>query len=413
MKYSIRFRLLPSQKFDGSTSVLIRVSWNSIRVDRTLDAGVFPHQWDKRTDTPSRTSKAGREAARMMEAVDTLFEQSRARRVFPSKAEVRSVLFSAQGMDMPVGDALLTEFIKSFMDDPSMGGSWSDNTRRNYNQLLSRLREWNANQSLAGMGRSQQQRFMDYCFSRGCINPTVQKYLKQLRYILHVAAEREMTVARDAQNFRPRYRTESEHDVIFLTHDELHRLIALELDSERLIHARDLFLFCCFTGLRYSDCQRLRHTDVREDTIHVVTKKTGAPLIIELNAVSLFILNRYGALTGEYALPRLSNQRLNDYLKELGEMAEITEPVKRVWWVRSERREETLPKWKLLSSHCGRKTFVVSALSLDIASEVVMKWTGHKNHETMKPYVAIVDQIKKKEMAKFDSLLPKIHPKNN
>lgn len=86
----------------------------------------------------------------------------------------------------------------------------------------------------------------------------------------------------------------------------------------------------------------------------------------------------------------------------------IDDPVRRVWWVRSERHEELVPKWKVLTSHCGRKTFVVSALSLDIASEVIMRWTGHKNHKTMKPYIAIVDDIKKKSMSKFDMLADKM-----
>lgn len=407
MKYSIRFKLLPSRKFDGTTSVLIRVAWNSLRVERTLDHGVsLPQQWDKRSDQPTRTSRAGREASRMMEQVDTLFESARARRNIPTRDEVRSVLYAVQGLDLPVGDVLLTDTIRSFMRDPTLSGSWADNTRRNYNQLLARLEEWNGRQTLAGMGRTQQQKFMDYCFARGCINPTVQKYLKQLRWVLHTASERDMAVARDAQNFRPRYRSESEHDVVYLSHDELRRLMELDLEGcQRLVQSRDLFLFCCFTGLRYSDAQRLKHSDVHEGTIHVVTKKTAAPLIIELNAVSSSILERYSATEGEYALPRLSNQRLNDYLKELGQMAEITEPVKRVWWIRSERHEESVPKCRLLSSHCGRKTFVVSALTLEISAEVVMKWTGHKNHETMKPYVAIVDELKKKEMAKFDSFL--------
>ena len=102
---------------------------------------------------------------------------------------------------------------------------------------------------------------------------------------------------------------------------------------------------------------------------------------------------------------------MNDYLKELGKMAGIDEPVRRVWWIRNERHEESVPKWQVLTTHCGRKTFVVSALSLDIASEVVMKWTGHKNHQTMKPYIAIADDVKRQQMPKFDTLLSKVTEK--
>jgi hypothetical protein len=65
----------------------------------------------------------------------------------------------------------------------------------------------------------------------------------------------------------------------------------------------------------------------------------------------------------ELALPIISNAKMNLYLKKLAEKAEITEPVNRVWWVRNERYEQSIPKSKVLSSHSGRKTFVVTALT--------------------------------------------------
>ena len=63
------------------------------------------------------------------------------------------------------------------------------------------------------------------------------------------------------------------------------------------------------------------------------------------------------------------------------------------------------PKWELVGTHTGRRTFIVNVLSMGITPKVVMKWTGHSDYKAMKPYIDIVDSIKASSMAKFDGLL--------
>ena len=67
--------------------------------------------------------------------------------------------------------------------------------------------------------------------------------------------------------------------------------------------------------------------------------------------------------------------------------------------------EETKKKYEILSSHSARRTFVVECLRKGIAPLVIIKWTGHSNLETLRPYIAIVDELKKSEMQKFDEEL--------
>lgn len=70
----------------------------------------------------------------------------------------------------------------------------------------------------------------------------------------------------------------------------------------------------------------------------------------------------------------------------------------------SQRVEEVIPKCDLISTHTARRTFVVTALTLGVPAEVVMRWTGHADWSSMRPYVAIVDELKKKEMGRFDGI---------
>lgn len=60
-----------------------------------------------------------------------------------------------------------------------------------------------------------------------------------------------------------------------------------------------------------------------------------------------------------------------------------------------------------VTTHCARRTFVVNSLRLGIPAEVIMKWTGHSDFSAMKPYVAIVDKLKKENMAKYADLFEK------
>lgn len=58
------------------------------------------------------------------------------------------------------------------------------------------------------------------------------------------------------------------------------------------------------------------------------------------------------------------------------------------------RQEVEKQKWELVGTHTGRRTFIVNALSLGIPPNVVMKWTGHNDYQSMKPYIDIVDSIR-------------------
>ncbi|WFE85006.1 site-specific integrase [Parabacteroides chongii] len=180
----------------------------------------------------------------------------------------------------------------------------------------------------------------------------------------------------------------------------------MEISNTRLAQVRDVFCFCCFTGLRYSDVYNLKKTDIKDTKIDIVTIKDVDNINIELNKYSRAILDKYKDLDIKKgkALPVISNQNYNDYLKELGQLAEMNEEMTEVWYVGSKRMERTVKKWEVLTTHVARKTFVVNALTLGISPQVIMRWTGHNDIKAMKPYTKIVDKLKEQEMKKFDEM---------
>ena len=207
--------------------------------------------------------------------------------------------------------------------------------------------------------------------------------------------------------FKPKLK-DTQKKIIFLTWEELNKLREFKISptKQALERVRDVFLFQCFTGLRYSDVFNLRRSDIKGDHIEVTTVKTSDSLIIELNDHSRAILEKYKDVEFENdrALPVITNQKMNDYLKELAELAEINEPVRQTYYKGNERIDEVTPKYALLGTHAGRRTFICNALALGIPPQVVMKWTGHSDYKAMKPYIDIADNIKASAMSKFNQL---------
>ena len=170
---------------------------------------------------------------------------------------------------------------------------------------------------------------------------------------------------------------------------------------------KDVFCFCCFTSLRYSDVSNLRRSDVFSDHISITTVKTSDSLKIELNRYSRSILEKYDSMkfSGNLALPVISNQKMNAYLKEICEICGINKPVTVTYYKGNERIDEVHPKYELIGTHAGRRTFICNAIMMGIPPQVVMKWTGHCDYQSMKPYIDIADKVKADAMKLFDRCL--------
>lgn len=238
-------------------------------------------------------------------------------------------------------------------------------------------------------------------------NSTIGKQLAFLKWFLRWAFKQGVHQNNAYDTYKPKLKS-TQKKIIFLTWDELTKLREFEIPANKqaLERVRDVFLFQCFTGLRYSDVFNLRRSDVKGEHIEVTTVKTSDSLIIELNNHSKAILDKYKDVVFEddKVLPVITNQKMNDYLKELAELACIDEPVRQTYYRGNERIDEVTPKYTLLGTHAGRRTFICNALALGIPPQVVMKWTGHSDYKAMKPYIDIADDIKANAMSKFNQL---------
>ena len=252
-------------------------------------------------------------------------------------------------------------------------------------------------------------------------NSTILKQIAFVRWFLKWAAGEGYNLNLAFSTFFPKMDT-IDKKVIFLDWDELMKVYDFDFETAKwtlpdktlkpldnqtkisLEKVRDVFCFCCFTSLRYSDVENLRRTDINNNEITITTIKTSNNLTIELNNYSSAILAKYAGevYPGNKALPVISNQKMNDHLKEVGELCGLNTPITITYYQGAERIDEVYPKYELLGTHAGRRTFICNALTMGIAPQTVMKWSGHANYVSMKPYIDIADTEKRKAMDLFN-----------
>ena len=247
--------------------------------------------------------------------------------------------------------------------------------------------------------------FIDFMGKKGMKNSTINKQLGFLRWFLRWCYEKHYHANHTFEYFKPKLKNATKR-VIFLTQDELGKVETLAIPEKyaSLEAVRDVFLFSCYTGLRYSDVYNLTWDDIHDGKIEIVTVKTADRILIELNNKSQAILDKYADIRFPYkkVLPVLSNQKMNKKLHTLCKLAGIGEPVKTTHYEGNKRIDKVQPKYELVGTHCGRRTFICTALSKGILPSVVMKWTGHSDYKAMKPYIDIADEVKSSYMKQFD-----------
>jgi integrase len=222
------------------------------------------------------------------------------------------------------------------------------------------------------------------------------KVIATLKTFMSWAEERGFT---DNQNYKKFKATEKEVDIIALDDVELNMLLNCKYNTTRLEKVRDVFCFSCFTGLRLSDILSLKSEHIINGYLIKDIVKTRQKIRIPLIQPALQILAKYKDLiTGP--LPIISGPKYNEYIKECCRIAGIDTPTSISRHVGNICTSSIHPKYELITSHVGRKTFTTLSLVKGMSETSVKLITGHKRDEHFRKYIKFTDENKKVEMDK-------------
>ena len=420
---------LESRKKDGvliteNVPIRMRVNFASKRIEFTTGYRIDSAKWDtdkqrvKNGCSNKLKQSASEINASLLEyytEIQSIFKRFEVEDVMPTPEQIKEA-FNALHKPVseepkPKKEALPCDFFQvfdDFVEDCGRQNNWTDSTFEKFAAVKNHLTNFREGLTFEFFDERGLNDYVGYLRDvKEMRNTTIGKQLSFLKWFLRWAFKKGVHQNNAYDSYKPKLKS-TQKKIIFLTWDELNRLREFKIPSNKqaLERVRDVFLFQCFTGLRYSDVFNLRRSDIKGDHIEVTTVKTSDSLIIELNNHSKAILDKYKdvAFEDDKVLPVITNQKMNDYLKELAEMAGIDEPVRQTYYRDNERIDEVTPKYALLGTHAGRRTFICNALALGIPPQVVMKWTGHSDYKAMKPYIDIADDIKANAMSKFNQL---------
>ena len=163
--------------------------------------------------------------------------------------------------------------------------------------------------------------------SRNCAENTTAKYMQFFKHIVIIAMKNEWIYKNPFTNYNIQIKPT---DRGYLTQEEIEILMQQKFKTGRLERVRDVFIFCCFTGLSYIDVKNLTENQIRisfDGNLWIMGKrgKTDISYNIPLLEVPQTIINKYkGTLPNSLLLPVINNQNTNVYLKEIGELCGIT-----------------------------------------------------------------------------------------
>jgi site-specific recombinase XerD len=222
---------------------------------------------------------------------------------------------------------------------------------------------------------------------------TTMKYLANFKKIVIICIKNGWLV-RDP--FIAYKMTIREVDRNALTSIEMQAISNKEFDNERLDQVRDIFLFCCYTGLAYADVFKLKRSEIidgmdGEKWLSIKRQKTDTSSRIPILPMAMIVLNKYKehpqCVAKKKVLPVLSNQKMNSYLKEIGDVCGVHKPI---------------------TFHLARHTFATTVtLTNGVPLESVSKMLGHRNIKTTQQYAKIVDKKISDDMARLKEILVK------
>ncbi len=282
--------------------------------------------------------------------------------------------------------------------------SKSKNTLKNIKAVKKHLINFNKNYPLniSKIDKYFVDVFLKYFISNNLGNNYFFNVVKRIKTVLNWGLERNL---HDSINFKQISFSnfiigKDEIETFSLSIDEFRRIENLELDEEHLIHIRDVFVFACLTGQRYTDYKNNLHRDnIDGDFWNMKQDKTNSIINIPLNSKAVSILEKY-----DYNLPIVSNQRTNTNLKIIGRLAKIDKPVTKIRKIGSKIVKTIKPKFEFLSFHDSRRTFITISDELGINPEIIRQISGHKTYSEFKKYLHIDKKRLTDESKKWENV---------
>lgn len=397
-RYRVLFFIKKNEpKKNGYSTIMIRITFNKERVQFSSGLEVNPTIWNQKAERVLGKKQIANQINNRLDVIRT--------KLFTSylDASNKGKLISAKylknaflGIDNSRELMLVYQFKKQLkFFKTKTGFRLEQKTLDRYELTLSRVIEFMKSEFGTDDIHIQKidlyfiERF--YFFIRekySCINNTAIKYVQRLAFIVNYTCKIGLIDKNPFLLFN--YRLDKTSP-IYLNEDEINRIWCKKFLSKRLEQIRDYFIFSCYTGLSFIDMCSLKSEDIKVGPdkrlwIMILRQKTGLESNIPLLKVPLEIIKKYEKEnpSNKNLFPIKSNQKTNEYLKEIADLCNIK---------------------KNVTFRVSRHTFATLAISNGVSIEAVSQMLGHTNVKTTQIYAQITNTKISKEMAILEAQL--------
>lgn len=382
-------------KRDGNAPIYLRITINGTRAEVSTKIDVSPSKWDAKKELikgkDPLSIRLNQQLYNLKTKVYEILDQIKQQRYDITASNIKLGLSGQLFQNHSVSQVcvLYMDHLKSRVGFDFSLASLEIN-KPTFDQVLEFLKaEGKENLKLEDFGIQQFTKFEQYLKKvKGNQHNTVHKKIERLKSMFRWAYDMEYTDKDLSKKFKIK---KQKKEVVFLTHEELDRLIAIRT-VERLETIRDAFVFMCFTGLAFNEIRRLKEENLSKNIngtygLIMSRQKTSKNIPeIPLLPVALELIAKYSKhpkrIREKKLFPIPANQNFNGYLKELAALASIE---------------------KSISTHTARKTFATTiGLRNGMSMEVVSKALGHSNIRiTQESYAELQNERIREEFSKL------------
>ena len=392
-----------------STGIFARLSYEGRRLKYYLSETILPIDWDTQTQTAIGKTKSVKDFNdRLIEFKTLVTKYHRvykdANNTHPSTDTLKQIIdanYKQIEAEKPIIDDMKETFFGYFDDllDRTEKGlrltkkdkPYSKDTIKAYRttyKLLKELERTKGNKvDFESMGMTFYDALRKYTTSDlNMSTNTIGKHIKIVKTVLNEATEYGYNKNRDFQSKRFKVLRE-EVDSIYLNDGEIELLAKLNLSkNKRLETVRDLFLVGCFTGQSFADYSHMTKSSYDGKFIKYRRKKGSDEIVLAIKPQLKKILEKY-----DYNLPKsLTNQKTNEYLKEIGAMLPILNiNVSHTYTKGGKTVTMDKPKYQLISTHTGRRSFASNEYLNGTPVLSIMQLTGHKTESSFMKYIRL------------------------
>lgn len=361
-------------KKNGESPIYLRLTQNQKKKDISINLSVDKKYWDpKKQEIRNAFPEKQKEL--------TVYK-NRVRKIYQDALyndESINIIDFAEKFSSGVSSESFSEYILNYLK--SVKHKIADETYRTYKSQITKILQFKNPIGFNQVSESLVNNYEKWMYQKNNNKVTIAKSLSMLRTFARHAL-RENYIKED-----PFKNIKIQHGVgkrEYLTLTELQKLEAIFTENDLQNYKKNVlqyFLFCCYTGLRFSDIKNLKRDNINEGVMNLRMHKTEREIYIPLpkKAINLLPENE----TGKNIFKVITNQKTNTYLSDIMSKAGIN---------------------KKISFHCARHTFATVSIELGIPLEVIQSILGHSSVKTTQIYAKIVSAVKTREMDKWNTI---------